>query len=1546
LLNQNLLAVINKYFTTFVGYMVCFYRLLLLFVGLILSSVAYGQGPNTVDDNIEMYEDTPTTFDILRNDSDLLRGINPASVDLDVSTPDIDASFVSPEGTYTVNASGVLSFSPVLNYTGVTTHLYTVENNRFLLLPPVTSRQTTITITVAPRNDPPTINGHEPLETQEATAFTIELRDLSIEDPDNDPSEFVLVVQDGANYTHAGNTVTPNANFSGPLTVYVIVNDGAGASSARFPVTVTVNAVNSAPSITGVSTLTTEEDTPLPLLVGNFTIADSDIGDTFTLIVQDGTGYTHIGNQITPTLNYNGEILVQVVVNDGTEDSDVFPAPVTVTAVNDFPRVTGHDDLSTLEATPITIILDHLDIEDPDSDPAGFTLLVQPGNYTLSGNTVTPLPNFNGVLEVPLIVNDGVIDGNSGLFTLRLNVTAVNSSPTISAIGPQSTAESTATSPITFTVNDAETAPGDLRVSATSSVTTLVPNTGFSFGGSDINRNVIITPTNNQTGITRITITVSDGDETATSVFDLSVTSVNEAPTISAITAKSTTEDEVSAPITFTVGDSDTAVGLLSVTGSSSDKTLVPDVNFVFSGSGASRSVTITPAPNQTGTTVITLQVSDGSLTQETTFSFSVTPVNDRPAISAIDPQTTAESTATPAIPFTVSDVESDPDLLTITAVSNNLTLVPNGNITLGGTGASRTVVVTPVTGQNGVALITLTVSDGASTTPTSFQLTVSSFNDPPTITSISEQTTPEDVATGAIPFTIGDADTQITSLAVTGSSSDKTLVPDANINFTGADISRAVTITPAPNQNGTTTITITVRDGTSSKEISFPLVVTPENDAPTITTIAAQNSAENVATPALSFTVADVDSDVSALTVSGSSSNKTLVPDDRITLGGSAAARTVTVAPAAGQSGTTTITVSVSDGSLVTSTSFTFTVTSVNDAPTITSINSQTIKEDTATPALPFTIGDAETPATSLTVTGSSSDKKIVPDENIVFGGEGANRTVTITPAANQNGSVTITLTVGDLNASKQMAFPLVITPENDAPVITGSYPITIPEDTELTITANEHLIISDPDGDKNFKVTVHAGEKYGFAGTATVKPNTDFDGELIVNVSVNDGSLESAWFPVKITVSDVNIAPKIIGQKNPNPIPIEENTSYELTPARFEITDPDNDPRDFKLIISEGKNYSLSGPEKTIITPLANYQGDLDVIVMVSDGKNQSLPFSVQITVVPKSDEPNVIGQDALVTNEDVPIILEGGNFTITGTNKNIYTMTVLDGDNYSVEGLTVKPDPNINGILEVGIQVGIGAKLSGIFKAQVYVIPVNDKPQIVAMETNAILYEPGSGPISISENFDCEDIDNNLLNYAEVGILDSSFSPLNDELIFEPSDASPIRGVYDASKGVLSLIGYGTPAEYESAIRSVKYNYRLTLDENGEQSQISTQPKAVYVELSDGQLLSDRHERPIELETSVDLDIPTAFTPNVDLVNDTWAVRPVTNSDQFDKTIIRVYNKRGLLVYESIGLEKEWDGTFNGEVLPMDTYYYTIDLQVSFVNKTYKGAVTLLR
>jgi gliding motility-associated-like protein len=244
-------------------------------------------------------------------------------------------------------------------------------------------------------------------------------------------------------------------------------------------------------------------------------------------------------------------------------------------------------------------------------------------------------------------------------------------------------------------------------------------------------------------------------------------------------------------------------------------------------------------------------------------------------------------------------------------------------------------------------------------------------------------------------------------------------------------------------------------------------------------------------------------------------------------------------------------------------------------------------------------------------------------------------------------------------------------------------------------------------------------------------------------------------------------------------------------------------------------------------------------------------------------------------------------------------------------------------------------------------VYVVPVDDAPEITVLEIDPISYEPGTGPVPITETFECIDVDSDRLQFAEIRLIDSLLSPSNDELIFEINDPLfPIRGLYDASKGVLSLLGNATPEEYITAIRSIKYNYRLTLDNNGNQTPISTSQKKVSITISDGPEISDPKDRSIELRTSVELSIPNTFTPNGDAENNTWAVQPITKTDQFDDTVVRVYNKRGLLVYESVGLEKEWDGTFNGELLPVDTYYYTIDLKLSFTKKTYKGAVMIMR
>ena len=63
-----------------------------------------------------------------------------------------------------------------------------------------------------------------------------------------------------------------------------------------------------------------------------------------------------------------------------------------------------------------------------------------------------------------------------------------------------------------------------------------------------------------------------------------------------------------------------------------------------------------------------------------------------------------------------------------------------------------------------------------------------------------------------------------------------------------------------------------------------------------------------------------------------------------------------MTITPAANQSGSATITLTVSDGDLTASDTFVVTVNPINDAPTISDVADQTTDEDTATAVLAFT--------------------------------------------------------------------------------------------------------------------------------------------------------------------------------------------------------------------------------------------------------------------------------------------------------------------------------------------------------------------------------------------------------------------------------------------------------------------------------------------------------------------------------------------------------------------------------------------------------------
>ena len=133
----------------------------------------------------------------------------------------------------------------------------------------------------------------------------------------------------------------------------------------------------------------------------------------------------------------------------------------------------------------------------------------------------------------------------------------------------------------------------------------------------------------------------------------------------------------------------------------------------------------------------------------------------------------------------------------------------------------------------------------------------------------------------------------------------------------------------------------------------------------------------------------------------------------------------------AGSQTGSSLVTVYVMDtGGASNSTSFTVTVLAANTAPCISAISCTNTLLNTAAPPIAFTVGDLETPAASLALSAASANTTLMPNANIVFGGSGSNRTVTVTPAAGQTGVVPITVTISDGTNTASSIFAVMVTP------------------------------------------------------------------------------------------------------------------------------------------------------------------------------------------------------------------------------------------------------------------------------------------------------------------------------------------------------------------------------------------------------------------------------------------------------------------------------------------------------------------------------------
>ncbi|SDH13643.1 MULTISPECIES: Ig-like domain-containing protein [unclassified Duganella] len=178
----------------------------------------------------------------------------------------------------------------------------------------------------------------------------------------------------------------------------------------------------------------------------------------------------------------------------------------------------------------------------------------------------------------------------------------------------------------------------------------------------------------------------------------------NTAPTISAIANTTFAEDTKSSPLAFTVADAESLDGMTFSATSSNGMVS----GFKFEGTGANRTLTLTPSANAYGTTTITVTVKDaGGLTSTTSFQANITPVDD-PSQVGNDIVMGSESAGAKANTSTSTLLlnDSDPDsTIWITSVRG----ISGGSVSLSGSN----VAFTTASGAHGLGHYSYTLNDG-----------------------------------------------------------------------------------------------------------------------------------------------------------------------------------------------------------------------------------------------------------------------------------------------------------------------------------------------------------------------------------------------------------------------------------------------------------------------------------------------------------------------------------------------------------------------------------------------------------------------------------------------------------------------------------------------------------------------------------------------------------------------------------------------------------------------------------------------------------------
>ncbi|MCE8546801.1 tandem-95 repeat protein [Ruegeria pomeroyi] len=1217
--------------------------------------------PVAVDDTVSVAEDGSVSIAVLGNDSD----------------PDGDSLVVSgasdpANGSVVVNADNTLSYTPDANFNGTDTFTYTVSDGNG------GSDTGTVTVTVTGVNDAPVGNA-DSATTEEDTPVTIAVL-ANDGDREGDSLSIASFTQPehGSITVNGDGTVTysPDENYNGPDSFTYVLTDGA-ANSAPVSVSLLVGVVNDPPSASddAVSTL---EDTPVSIAVlGNDSDPD---GDSLTVssvgFAANGSVVVNADNTLsyTPDADFNGTDTFTYTVSDGNGDIDTATVTVTVTGVNDAP-VAVDDTVSVAEDGSVSIA-----VLGNDSDPDGDSLTVSGASDPANGSVVvnadntlsyTPDANFTGTDSFVYTVSDG--NGGADTATVTVTVTGVNDAP-VAVDDTVSVAEDGSVS-IAVLGNDSDPDGDSLVVSGASD-----PANGSVVVNAD--NTLSYTPDADFNGTDTFTYTVSDGNgDIDTATVTVTVTGVNDAPV--AVDDTVSVAEDGSVSIAVLGNDSDPDGDSLVVSGASDPANGSVVVN-------ADNTLSYTPDANFTGTDSFVYTVSDGNGGADTaTVTVTVTGVNDAPV--AVDDTVSVAEDGSVSIAVLGNDSDPDGDSLVVSGASDPA----NGSVVVN---ADNTLSYTPDANFNGTDTFTYTVSDGNGDIDTAtVTVTVTGVNDAPV----------------AVDDTVSVAEDGSVSIAVLGNDSDpdgdSLTVSRASDPANGSVVVKAdntLSYTPDANFNGTDTFTYTVSDGNGGADTATVTVtVTGVNDAPVVaSTINVQTNSEDdgfagIVAPdffQLNNRANDVDDDDDPSTLTYQYSNFSTTAFE-VTTGGlqlNIAGNFDHLAVGESTQATATVVATDSHGAQSNEGTLIWTITGVNDDPTLAAGTLLATEDGGAVSLNLATLGDdvdSDDDANSLTyaVTGQPSEGSATVNGTMLTFDPGDDFQDL---AVGETQQVSIQVTATDSHdATAVNNVTVTVTGVNDAPVATN-FATTVTEDSGAN-AINVFSNVSDVDGDDLEIVSVStAGSgtvvvmNNGTPGDTTddfitYQPSADFNGVESISYTVSDGNGGSDTGTITVTVEAVN-DPPVANDDTFNGTEDQPITGSVLT----NDTD-DGDINPAPLVVS---SYTQPGNGTVTVasngsftyTPSQNFSGQDSFTYTVVDGVGATDTATVILNLAEANDDP-VAKSDFGITDqgEAVTINVVANDEDEEGDTLTVTSVGGASNGTVSFSGGTVTYTPNAN-------------------------------------------------------------------------------------------------------------------------------------------------------------------------------------------------------------------------------------------------------------------------